>query len=62
MSTEDLASKAKELWQQEKAHAHAAEEDAQRTEENARDVDAGARTPESEHVEGATDLQGTATA
>ena len=25
MSTEDLASKAKELWQQEKAHAHAAE-------------------------------------
>ncbi|WP_447924611.1 hypothetical protein [Georgenia muralis] len=60
MSTEDLASKAKELWQQEKAHAHAAEEDAQRTEENARD--AGGRTDESEHVEGTTDLQGSATA
>lgn len=58
MSTEDLASKAKELWQQEKAHAHAAEEDAQRTEENARDT--GGHTDE--YVEGATDLQGSATA
>ncbi|RPF27208.1 hypothetical protein [Georgenia muralis] len=60
MSTEDLASKAKELWQQEKAHAHAAEEDAQRTEESVRHAEG--RPQESQHVEGATDLQGTATA
>lgn len=58
MNTDDLASRAKELWQQEKAHAHDAEERAQRTEEH--DAEGHARTQESEATDGATDLQGTA--